>query len=71
MPAARINLRDLQAPLKATYQQDPERASITLRVKSHASDLENAEKYCVVLDTLRGGVPVESTFALETQKAAI
>ena len=28
--------------------------------------LENAERYCVVLDTLRTGVPVESSFALET-----
>jgi uncharacterized OsmC-like protein len=28
--------------------------------------LENAERYCVVLDTLRAGVPVESTFSLET-----
>jgi uncharacterized OsmC-like protein len=28
--------------------------------------LENAERYCVVLNTLRGGVPVESTFELTT-----
>ena len=28
--------------------------------------LENAERYCVVLSTLRGGVPVESTFSLAT-----
>ena len=28
--------------------------------------LENAERYCVVLDTLRTGVPVESAFSLET-----
>jgi uncharacterized OsmC-like protein len=27
--------------------------------------LENAERYCVVLNTLRGGVPVESDFRLE------
>src|SRR5437588_3425369 len=27
--------------------------------------LKSAEKYCVVLNTLRGGVPVESTFAVE------
>ncbi len=27
--------------------------------------LENAERYCVVLNTLRGGVPVESKFSLE------
>jgi uncharacterized OsmC-like protein len=28
--------------------------------------LENAERYCVVLNTLRGGLPVESTFHLTT-----
>lgn len=28
--------------------------------------LRSAERYCVVLDTLRRGVPVEATFALET-----
>jgi uncharacterized OsmC-like protein len=27
--------------------------------------LKSAEKYCVVLNTLRGGVPVESSFAVE------
>jgi len=29
--------------------------------------LRSAERYCVVLDTLRRGVPVESTFALESR----
>lgn len=29
--------------------------------------LRSAERYCVVLDTLRSGVPVESTFELETR----
>lgn len=28
--------------------------------------LENAERYCVVLDTLRSGVPVNSTFQIDT-----
>ena len=28
--------------------------------------LRSAERYCVVLDTLRGGVPVESTFTVES-----
>jgi uncharacterized OsmC-like protein len=28
--------------------------------------LENAERYCVVLDTLRSGVPVESSFSIES-----
>ena len=32
--------------------------------------LENAERYCVVLNTLRSGIPVESTFALDTTTAA-
>ncbi|HYM49328.1 MAG TPA: OsmC family protein [Candidatus Limnocylindrales bacterium] len=32
--------------------------------------LRSAEKYCVVLSTLRGGVPVESTFALATPAQA-
>ena len=27
--------------------------------------LKSAEKYCVVLNTLRGGIPVQSTFAVE------
>jgi uncharacterized OsmC-like protein len=29
--------------------------------------LENAERYCVVLNTLRSGVPVESEFSLEVR----
>jgi len=29
--------------------------------------LRSAERYCVVLDTLRSGVPVESTFTLESR----
>ena len=29
--------------------------------------LRSAERYCVVLDTLRGGVPAEATFALESR----
>lgn len=39
MPPSRINLRELQTPLKAEYQEHPEAARITLRVKSSASDL--------------------------------
>ena len=34
-----INLRELQAPIKARYQAEPEAASIILRVKSTQSDL--------------------------------
>jgi uncharacterized OsmC-like protein len=39
MPATTVNLRELQAPIKARYQDQPEAARITLRVKSGASDL--------------------------------
>jgi uncharacterized OsmC-like protein len=39
MPTAAINLRELQAPIKARYQEQPEAARITLRVKSSHSDL--------------------------------
>ncbi len=39
MPATTINLRELQAPIKTQYQEQPEAAKITLRVKSRASDL--------------------------------
>src|SRR5256714_14745173 len=39
MPATSINLRELQTPIKARYQEQPDAAKITLRVKSSASDL--------------------------------
>jgi uncharacterized OsmC-like protein len=39
MPASRVDLRNLQAPLKAEYQDNPDAARITLRVKSRPSDL--------------------------------
>jgi uncharacterized OsmC-like protein len=157
MPASKVNIRELQIPIKARYQEEPQAATIRLRVTSSASDLadplhcsvspeavpsvvwrsgahpgvgglgdvpcsgdvllgalaacqeitvrmvaaamglsrdvpvgfksitcrtrvglkgeqnedraqrllQNAERYCVVLNTLRGGVPVESQFTLE------
>jgi uncharacterized OsmC-like protein len=34
-----INLRELQGPIKASYQAEPDKARITLRVKSSPSDL--------------------------------
>lgn len=34
-----LNLRELQAPIKARYQDEPQAARITLRVKSSPSDL--------------------------------
>ncbi|MBV9546504.1 MAG: OsmC family protein [Chloroflexi bacterium] len=39
MPTTQTNLRELQAPIKARYQEQPDAARITLRVKSAASDL--------------------------------
>jgi len=39
MPATTVNLRELQAPIKARYQEQPDAARITLRVKSATSDL--------------------------------
>ena len=39
MTTTSINLRELQAPIKARYTEDPSAARITLRVKSSASDL--------------------------------
>jgi uncharacterized OsmC-like protein len=39
VPVSTINIRELQGPIKAQYQEDPTAASITLRVKSAASDL--------------------------------
>src|SRR5574340_1194757 len=39
MPASAINVRELQGPLKARYQEEPEAARITLRVRSNACDL--------------------------------
>jgi len=41
MPATTINLRELQTPIKARYQEQPDTARITLRVKSRASDLSD------------------------------
>ena len=34
-----VNLRELQAPIKASYQSEPDKARITLRAKSSLSDL--------------------------------
>lgn len=48
MPRARVNLRELQAPIKARYQSDPESAMIVLRVTSGGSDLADP-LHCAVL----------------------
>jgi uncharacterized OsmC-like protein len=39
MATTQTNLRELQAPIKARYQEQPDAARITLRVKSAASNL--------------------------------
>jgi uncharacterized OsmC-like protein len=41
MPATTIDLRELQGPIKARYQEQPDAARITLRVKSRATDLSD------------------------------
>ena len=54
----RVGLSGIECRTHVTVKDDgrPERAQRLL---------ENAEKYCVVLDTLRAGVPVESSFSVE------
>lgn len=39
MPASRVNIRELQAPLKERYREDPVAADIVLRVRNAQSDL--------------------------------
>jgi uncharacterized OsmC-like protein len=42
-----VNLRELQAPIKASYQTEPDKARITLRARSSPSDL-NDPLHCAV-----------------------
>jgi uncharacterized OsmC-like protein len=39
MPASRVNVRELQTPIKAKYQENPDLARITMTVRSGSSDL--------------------------------
>jgi uncharacterized OsmC-like protein len=41
MPASRVNVRELQAPLKEQYRADPNSATIVLRVRNTRSDLSD------------------------------
>ncbi len=41
MPASRVNVRELQAPLKERYRADPGAANIVLRVRNAQSDLDD------------------------------
>jgi uncharacterized OsmC-like protein len=53
-----VGLTAIRCKTKVTVPQD---------VKGDRADrlLRSAEKYCVVLNTLRSGVPVESTFSID------
>lgn len=55
----RVGLTDIQCSTRVAIRDDgrPDRAQRLL---------ENAERYCVVLDTLRTGVRVESHFSVES-----
>ena len=57
-----VGFRSIRCETRVTIKDDgrPERARRLL---------ENAERYCVVLNTLRGGLPIESTFDLTTTPA--
>jgi uncharacterized OsmC-like protein len=50
MPASTVNLRELQAPIKARYLEHPEEASITCTARSTASDLSDPLHCEVTLD---------------------
>jgi uncharacterized OsmC-like protein len=53
-------------PIGLTAIRSTTRVTVPDDVKGERADrlLRSAEKYCVVLNTLRNGVPVESTFSL-------
>ena len=54
-------------PIGLTAIRCTTRVTVPQDVKGERADrlLRSAEKYCVVLNTLRNGVPVESTFSLD------
>ncbi len=54
-------------PIGLTAIRCTTRVTVAQDVKGERAErlLRSAEKYCVVLNTLRNGVPVESTFALD------
>ena len=73
---ARINVRELQTPIRQRYKDDPAAAQVRLKVRSTQADLgdplhcavladSTPAINCVVLNTLRYGVPVESAFSLK------
>jgi uncharacterized OsmC-like protein len=54
-------------PIGLTAIRCTTRVTVPEDVKGERAErlLRSAEKYCVVLNTLRAGVPVESTFSLQ------
>jgi uncharacterized OsmC-like protein len=59
LPGARIGLAAIRCLTRATVRGDT-------RGDRSERFLRSAEKYCVVLDTLRNGVPVDSKFEVTT-----
>src|SRR2546425_13230324 len=58
-------------PIGLTAIRSRTRATVPQDVKGERADrlLRSAEKYCVVLNTLRNGVPVASTFSLDQRQS--
>jgi uncharacterized OsmC-like protein len=54
MPASKVNVRELQGPLKARYQEEPEAATIRLKVRSSASDLADPLHCAVTPEAVAG-----------------
>src|SRR5437588_10675735 len=54
MPASTVNLRELQAPIKARYLEHPEQAQITCTARSARSDLTDPLHCEVALDAAPG-----------------
>ena len=64
-PRGTLAMGDYPIGLTAIRCQTALRVRDDLRGERSERLLRSAEKYCVVLNTLRHGVPVESSFALE------
>jgi uncharacterized OsmC-like protein len=62
MPGAPIGLRNIRCHTKVVVAED-ERGERAARL------LRSAEKYCVILNTLRDGTSVESTFELASARS--
>src|SRR5262249_57828659 len=49
-----MNLRDLQAPIKRRYEEEPEAAQITMTVRSAPSDLSDPLHCAIAPDAVPG-----------------